>query len=156
MGVLVRLRSDQGATVVELDGPSDPDLLARVGEAIARLRVDDASPLVLDITGLAMAHPRGVAALVEHLGDAEREPLRLVCRRLSGRRLVRRARIPGLVYASVAAAVADATRPVSGPSVVTGPAVLDLTDAATAAVLDALRDPGRSTGSGPGAHVIPG
>ena len=146
MGVLVRLRSDQGATVVELDGPSDPDLLARVGEVIARLRVDDASPLILDITGLAMAHPRGLAALVEHLDDAERDQLRFVCRRLSGRRLVRRARLPGLVYASVAAAIADATRPIDAPSLVTGPAV----------VFDVLRDPGRSAGSGPGAHVIPG
>ena len=147
MGVLVRLRSELGATVVELDGPSDPDLLARVGEAIARLRVEDTSTLVLDITGLAMAHPRGIAALVEQLGPASGDRVRLVCRRLSGRRLVRRARVPALVFASVAAAVADAMWPAAAPSpVVTGPTVLDLTDTA-----------GRIGGDpGPGAHIVPG
>jgi len=147
MGVLVRLRSELGATVVELDGPSDPDLLARVGEAIARLRVGDTSTLVLDITGLAMAHPRGIAALVEQLGPAAGDRVRLVCRRLSGRRLVRRARVPALVFASVAAAVADAMWPAAEPPpVVTGPAVLDLTDTASAA----------ETGAGSDAHVLPG
>jgi hypothetical protein len=147
MGVVVRFRNELGATVVELDGPSDPDLLARVGEAIARIRVDDPSPLVLDVTGLAMAHPRGLAALVEQLGPVSGDRLRIVCRRLSGRRLVRRARIPALVFGSVANAIADAMG-LNGapPPVVVAPTVLDLSDAS----------PATEAGTGPDAHVVPG
>ena len=121
MGVTVNVRAEPHATIVHLAGPADPDLLARVGDALARLRDEASTALVVDLSDLTSIHPRAVRALVDNLRLGPAEIPRLVCRRLTARRTIRGMRLPGLVFASVAAAVADVRPPLA---VVTGPATL--------------------------------
>ena len=132
MGVTVRVRSEPDAMVVHLAGPADPDLLARVGDAVARTRSSDASVLVLDVSDLTLIHPRAVTALVDNIPLESGEVPRVVCRRHSGRRLVRRAGVSALVFNSVSAALAHRAKPASRPAA--------LLDAVADAVSDAVAD----------------
>jgi hypothetical protein len=111
VGVTVNVRAEPHATIVHLTGPAVPDLLARIGDALARVREGAPGALVLDLSGLAQLHPRGVRALLDNLRLGPGEVPRIVCRRLRGRRIVRGLRGSGIVFASVAAAVADTLRP---------------------------------------------
>jgi hypothetical protein len=122
VGVTVNVRAEPHATIVHLAGPAEPDLLARIGDALALLRDGAQTALVLDLSGLAQLHPTAVRALFDNLRLGPDEVPRIVCRRLGERRVVRGLRGSGPVFASVAAAVADAVRP---PRVaVAGPATL--------------------------------
>jgi hypothetical protein len=138
VGVTVRVRGEPGATIVHLEGPAEADLLARVGDALARLCDAEPTALVVDLSDLTLIHPRAVRALLDNLRVGPDEQPRIVCRRLSGRRVVRSLRRPGPVFASVAAAVADALRPAA--VAVTGSATL--LDVMTDAVVEVVaRDP---------------
>lgn len=124
MGVEVTITVRTPVTVLAIEGDADPAALARVGDEIGALRAEgaDGKPLVVDVSGLTWVHPAAIASLLAHAGSRD-GGVRIVCERLTGRRLLRRclpARACPPLFGSVAEAVGDlddrpARRPATSP-----------------------------------------
>lgn len=105
MGVTVSTVAHHGQTVVSLEGVADSALLARVVDGVTALCEDGA--VVLDLTDVALSDPDVIAQLVSHIATSVGlSRVRVVCPRLSARKLLRRFGDDSLVfYSNVAAAL---------------------------------------------------
>jgi len=94
-----------GGTLVSLSGAiEDPAVVAALTDGLARLTEDGL--VVVDLSNVAIAPLAVVTEMVMRFGDQlDASKFRLVCSRLSGRRILRRSGIRLAVFASVAEAL---------------------------------------------------
>jgi len=108
MGVTVNASVRDGQTVVTLEGVADWALLARLVHDFAPSSTN--SVVVLDLSHVALAQPDVIPELLAHVTtSAIGADVRVVCPRLSARRLLRRFADGSLsFYPSLTAALAPA------------------------------------------------
>jgi hypothetical protein len=88
MGVTVKVTTTETATVVALSGwPGNGEVLPAVADGIVAL-AEDRETLVVDLSGIVLTHPGALRAFIDGVCQAPVD-VRLVCGRLSGRRLIR-------------------------------------------------------------------
>jgi len=89
MGVTVTRAVREGQTVVTLEGIADSALLARLVADFAPSRACEV--VVLDLSHVALARPDVIPHLVAHItASGSAAEVRVVCPRLSARKLLRR------------------------------------------------------------------
>jgi hypothetical protein len=115
MTVQVQVHSRGPATVVKIAGVGCGDLLGLVAEGLRGV-AEDCRLLVVDLDDTTLSDAAHLEALVRTLADVEAD-VRIVCSRLSARRLLR-ARRSGMcppVVATLAEALGEKLRPPSPP-----------------------------------------
>ena len=104
MALTVQVRSSDGATVLALRGAMCEDLLSLVSHGITALTRRAA--LVIDVSDVVLCQPDDVRSFLQELVAVEPD-VRIVCNRLSGRRVLRRC-LPGGADLRMFARVEDA------------------------------------------------
>lgn len=116
MSIVIKSWSEASCKIIAIEGVADADVMGMLGDGIASV-ADDARGLVLDLDGLLLTDLGAVRAL---LGGLVRRPVGdhvvVSCRRLTGRRILRRLgggslRITDDPRRALALAVADGQEP---------------------------------------------
>jgi hypothetical protein len=110
MGVTVKVTTTETATIVSLSGwPGNGDVLPAVADGLVSL-AEDRATLIVDLSGIVLTHPGALRAFLDGLVAAPVD-VRLVCGRLSGRRLIGGCGLatPPPTFASVEEALAQPT-----------------------------------------------
>ncbi len=113
MAIEVQVRTTPEATVVRLSGVGCGELLEMVAQGLREV-AQDCALLVIDLDDAVLSDAAHLQAFVGAVADAG-SAVRIVCRRLSGRRLLRAGgsrRCPPVV-GSMEEALATAVRPVA-------------------------------------------